>query len=270
MPKPALASAAAGFAAEIVHSVASAICSRRSTSPGELHVRLRPRTAKVVQQHRHAMGRRLGHAHVARNHRVVDTLAEEAAHVRGYLLSKVVAPIEHGEQDALDLEVGIEGAAYAIDRPQQQAEAFQREELALQRHQDRLGGDQCIDRQQAQRRRTVDQYVVVVLVGTGERLLADGIRGADARPARPRPQTGQATEGTTSRPGSGCGSRHRQVWRRPESRRRCSRRALSYARPDPCWRCLGGRCRSAGRICGRPPMPCPKFTAVVVLPTPPF
>ena len=52
---------------------------------------------------------------------------------------------------------GIEGQADALDRLEKLAEPLEREELALQRHEQVPRGHQGIDRQQAERRRAVDQ-----------------------------------------------------------------------------------------------------------------
>ena len=71
---------------------------------GELDVGLRPGAAMVVEQHRLAVRRRLGHPHVARDHRVVDLLAEMPAHIGGDLLAEIVAAVVHGQHDALDLQ----------------------------------------------------------------------------------------------------------------------------------------------------------------------
>ena len=60
---------------------------------------------------------------------------------------------------------GIEARADPLDRLQQLAESLQREEFALQRHEHRIGRDQRVERQQAERRRTIDQADVPVGVG---------------------------------------------------------------------------------------------------------
>ena len=66
----------------------------------------------------------------------IDLVAHEAAHVGDHLRGEAVARIEHGEHDAMDRSVSGSGAAHLIDRRQQLRQAFEREEFALQRHED--------------------------------------------------------------------------------------------------------------------------------------
>ena len=131
---------------------------------GQLHIGLGAGTAEIVQDRRQAVGRRLGKPHVAGDHGVVDAASQKAAHVGRDLLGEVVAAVEHGQDHALDLELGIQAAPDPLDGAQQEAQALEREELALQGHQHRLRRDQGVDRQQPERRRTVDQDIVVGLV----------------------------------------------------------------------------------------------------------
>src|SRR5262249_45903018 len=48
--------------------------------------------------------------------------------------------------------------------PNQVGEAFQRKILAVQRNKHRIGGDQRVQRQEAQRRRTINKDVVIFVV----------------------------------------------------------------------------------------------------------
>ena len=57
---------------------------------------------------------------------------------------------------------GIQRATHAPHRPDEIGEPFEREVLAVQRDQHRIGGDEPIQRQQAERRRAIDEDVVVV------------------------------------------------------------------------------------------------------------
>ena len=97
----------------------------------------------IVDQRRQAVARRFGQADVARDHRLEHDLAEAGADVVGDLGGEVVAPVEHGERDAEDRQLGIEAGADPLDRLEQLAEPLEREEFGLQRHQDRIGGDQA-------------------------------------------------------------------------------------------------------------------------------
>ena len=117
----------------------------------------------VVNQHRQTMRRRLRDADIARDHRVKHLVAEMTAHIGGHQIAKIVAPIVHGQQHAVQREAGVQPLLHPLDRTHQLGQAFERIELALQRHQHPVGGDQRIDRQQVQRGRAVDQHLVVTL-----------------------------------------------------------------------------------------------------------
>src|SRR5882724_6934160 len=87
---------------------------------------------QIINQHRLAVGRRLGDAHVARDHGVVDLAAHELPHVGDNLVRQIVARVEHGQHDAVDRQVRIECRAHLLHRLQQLRQTFEREELALQ------------------------------------------------------------------------------------------------------------------------------------------
>ena len=57
-----------------------------------------------------------------------------------------------------------------LDRRGQRRQALEREVLGLHRHDDAIGGDQRVERQQAERRRAVDDDVVVVADDRRERV----------------------------------------------------------------------------------------------------
>ncbi len=62
---------------------------------------------------------------------------------------------------------GLSVVLHLLDRLQQLRQAFEREELALQRHQDRIRCGHRIDREQIERRRAVDQHIGVVAIVSG-------------------------------------------------------------------------------------------------------
>ena len=138
--------------------------SRPTSSRGQLEIGLAAGALQVVDQRRLAERRRLGDPHIARDHGLVDLVAEMLAHVLGHLLGQAVAPVVHGQHHALDLQRRVEAAAHQLDGPHQLGQALQREELALQRHQHRVGRGHGVDGQQVERRRAVDQHIVVAAV----------------------------------------------------------------------------------------------------------
>ena len=79
------------------------------------------------------------------------------------LLAQIRALVEHREQHAFDVESGVERGADAAHRADEIGETFEREVLAVQRNQHGVGGDERVEREQAERGRTVDEDVVVVV-----------------------------------------------------------------------------------------------------------
>uniref|UniRef100_A0A183BUV4 LigA n=1 Tax=Globodera pallida TaxID=36090 RepID=A0A183BUV4_GLOPA len=124
----------------------------------------------IVDQRRQAMARRLGEADIARDHRVEYDPAEHGADIVRHLIGQAIAAIIHGEHHAEDRQAGIEATADALDRAEQLAEPFEREELALERHEQRVRGNHGVDRQQPERRRAIDQdHVPALRIVAGDR-----------------------------------------------------------------------------------------------------
>ena len=126
----------------------------------EREVRLGAARLHVVENHRHAVARRFAEAHVARDDGVEHLLLEELAHVARDLLPQVRPLVVHRQQHALDVEGRVEHGAHAPERADEIGEALEREVLAVQRNQHRVGGDERVEREQAERRRAVDEDVV--------------------------------------------------------------------------------------------------------------
>ena len=133
----------------------------------------------VVENHGHAVARRLAEADVARDDGAKHFLLEELPHVGRDLLSEIRALVEHREQHAFDVERRVERGADAAHRADEIGEAFEREVLAVQRNQDRVGGDERVQRQQAERRRAVDEDVVEVVARTRGRARSRSSRAGE-------------------------------------------------------------------------------------------
>ena len=78
----------------------------------------------------------------------------------GNILGEIGALIEHGEHDALDGEPGIEILADTFDGVEQLANAFQGKVFGLHGNQHGIGGNQSIEREQIERRGTVEYDVL--------------------------------------------------------------------------------------------------------------
>src|SRR5438132_5318283 len=131
--------------------------------PREFEMCDRPARPQVVQHHGLAVARRLREPHVARNHRVEDLAREIAVHLVADLERQAGPAMEHREHDALDREALIQALADELDGLEEMGKPFERVELALQRHEDTIGGRERVDRQEPERRGAVDDHEVVRL-----------------------------------------------------------------------------------------------------------
>src|SRR5205823_10910146 len=80
----------------------------------QFQIRVAADAFEIVNQHRLAVGRRLGDAHIARDHGVVDLGAHELPDVGNDLIRQIVARVEHGQHDAVDRQVRIERGAHLL------------------------------------------------------------------------------------------------------------------------------------------------------------
>ena len=81
------------------------------------------------------------------------------------------APVEHRDQHAADADARVEVLTDDLQGVVELDEPAEREVLGLHRHDHLVRGGECVDRQQAEARRRVDQDVVVVVLDGGDRLL---------------------------------------------------------------------------------------------------
>ena len=109
---------------------------------------------------------------------------KNCADVGGDLLAEIRALVEHRQQHAFDVERRIERGAHAPHRADEIGEPFEREVLAVQRNQHRVGGDERVERQQAERRRAVDEDVVELARAAARAARAAALRVRRARPSR--------------------------------------------------------------------------------------
>jgi hypothetical protein len=90
------------------------------------------------------MAGRFRETDVSRNHGLENVIPEEFAKVGGNLASQVGPVVVHGEKDAFRLQRMRKRLANPLNRIHQLRHPFQREELALNWNQHRIGGDQGI------------------------------------------------------------------------------------------------------------------------------
>ena len=64
----------------------------------------------VVKQRGLAETRRLGQAHIARNHGAKHLVAEMLDQLRRHLVREIVARVEHGAQQSFDFQIRIDAA----------------------------------------------------------------------------------------------------------------------------------------------------------------
>src|SRR5215210_2028037 len=124
-------------------------------------IRLGPRALRRVEGYGHAEAGRFAQPYVPGYDGVEDLLPEEGPHFLGHLMGQVRTGIEHGKQHAADLETGVQLLPDHPDALHELGQALQRVVLALYRDKYFIGGGQCVEGQEIQRRRAVEQYSVV-------------------------------------------------------------------------------------------------------------
>src|SRR3954454_4477356 len=126
---------------------------------------------RVVLQHRRALHGGLGIPDRLSDPRVEDEVPEVLLEDLDRLARVQRAPVEHRRQDAADAHVGIQVLADHAERVLELDQPAQRQVLALHRNDDAVGSGQGVDREQAERRRGVDEDVLVGRAQRQERLL---------------------------------------------------------------------------------------------------
>src|ERR1035437_10428841 len=134
---------------------------------GQLDIALRAPRAGIISKDRLAETRCFRQANTSRNDGLEHLVAKKAGEVGGDLTGEVGAVVEHGQQDTFHCERMSKKVANSVDGIHQLGDSFQSEELALNRNQDGVGGDQRIQGEQIQRRRAVDQNEAVGFANPG-------------------------------------------------------------------------------------------------------
>ena len=124
----------------------------------------------VVGNHRRTVAGRFRQAHVAGNNGAVHLVAEVADQLVGNVVGQTVARVVHGAQQAADMQLGVEHGADLLDGVHQRGETLQRVVLALNRHDHRVRRGERVDGEHVQRRRAVDDDVIVVAADPRQRV----------------------------------------------------------------------------------------------------
>src|SRR6185437_12579222 len=114
----------------------------------------------------------LGQADAARNDSLEDLVAKKLAQIGGHLPGEVHPFVEHGEQDAFDSQGGVKGFSNTLHRIEELGDAFEGEELALNRDEDAVGRNQGVEGEEIQGRRAINNDEPV-LIANGLELIAE-------------------------------------------------------------------------------------------------
>ena len=98
--------------------------------------------------------------HVARDDCAENLVLEVTRHFLDYLVSKPGPYVVHGEEDAANLQLGIQVLLHPVDGLEEKAQSFEGKIFALQRDDDEISRNEPVQSQEPQRRRTVDEDVV--------------------------------------------------------------------------------------------------------------
>src|SRR5438876_10856508 len=124
----------------------------------ECTIGLGGRSAWSVLKDGFPKARRLAQTHAARDHSLINAFAEMLAHLCHDLLAEIGPTVEHGHDDAAELEALVRPRiTHLLDQPNNFHQAFQREILALYRSQQFVGGGKRIAHQNSKRRRTIQK-----------------------------------------------------------------------------------------------------------------
>src|SRR5688572_4377091 len=86
-----------------------------------------------------------------------DLVPEKCLEIRHYLVGKVRTLVKHSQQHTFDFQPRIRRFPDLIYRLHELRNPFQRKILALNRDQHPIGGNQCIDSEDVEGRRTIDE-----------------------------------------------------------------------------------------------------------------
>src|SRR2546425_4634662 len=145
----------------------------------EVHEALCRIAPRFVHGDRHARGRRLADLHRLTDDRVEHLMVAEIPERVEHVASEDRAAVVEGRKKSVDLEVRIEARLDGLDDLEQSSDAFQRVILRLHRDDDPARGDEYVQGEEAERRRAVDEDVVIPLDDVATELVAQRHLPAD-------------------------------------------------------------------------------------------
>src|SRR5690606_23324438 len=155
LPRGAPGDAGAGGARS--GSVVSGCGATGHELPSELAVGVRAVVRRRVARDRLGGDRRVGELHRAPDDGVQQLVPEGLMDAFDHLARVQGARVEHRRDDAVEVQPGVEPVAHLLDRLDEERDAAQGEELALERDEHAVGGRERVDGQEAERGLAVDQ-----------------------------------------------------------------------------------------------------------------
>ena len=151
-----------------------------------LQVADRASRAGVVGHHGLTVAGSLGHPDVARDDRPEHLVRKVGPHLRGDLVGQSGAAVVHRQEHGGHVDAGVQVCPYQLDGVEQLCQPLQGVVLTLDRNEYLASRDQRVQREQAERRRAVDEHVVR-WPGISGRAPVDRGRGQEAvdGPAQP-------------------------------------------------------------------------------------
>src|SRR5579859_6821559 len=146
----------------------------REVDEGLRRVRLR-----VVHRDRDAGGRRFADLHRLTDDGPEDLVVTEVAQRVEHVASEDRAAVVERRQHPEDLELRVQPLLHRLDDLEQRGHAFQRVVLGLHRDDHAIRSHERVQREQAERRRAVDEDVVVALDDVLRQLVAERHLAAD-------------------------------------------------------------------------------------------
>lgn len=124
-----------------------------------------------VAEDAHAVAGGFAEADIPGNNGFVDAFGKMAAHFIDNIFGEIGSHIVHGEEDAVEAQVGVGGVLKGQHHVGDDAEAFEGVILALKRNEKAVGGGEGVEGDQSEGRGAVQKNIIVVI------LFAYGLEG---------------------------------------------------------------------------------------------